>query len=59
MQIRCNFPDISYLRETQKNNFQFFNNSILTHMYNIFFHQTIMLWKPGTGPHFIITANSL
>ena len=21
--IRCNFPDISYLSETQKNNFQF------------------------------------
>ena len=26
MQIRCNFPDISYLSETQKNNFQFLNN---------------------------------
>ena len=25
MQIRCNFPDISYLSETQKNNFQFLN----------------------------------
>ena len=23
MQIRCNFPDISYLSEMQKNNFQF------------------------------------
>ena len=23
MQIRCYFPDISYLSETQKNNFQF------------------------------------
>ena len=23
MQIRCNFPDISYLSERQKNNFQF------------------------------------
>ena len=23
MQIRCNFPDISYLSETQKNTFQF------------------------------------
>ena len=23
MQIRCNFPDISYLSETQKNNFGF------------------------------------
>ena len=23
--IRCNFPDISYLSETQKNNFQFLN----------------------------------
>ena len=28
MQIRCNFPDISYLSETQKNNFQFLNDSI-------------------------------
>ena len=26
MQIRCNFPDISYLSETQKNNFQFLMN---------------------------------
>ena len=24
-QIRCNFPDISYISETQKNNFQFLN----------------------------------
>ena len=30
MQIRCNFPDISYLSETQKNNFQFLKqNAIL------------------------------
>ena len=28
-------------------------------MYNIFFYQMIMMWKPGTGPHFVITANSL
>ena len=27
MQIRCNFPDISYLSETQKNNFQFLNKT--------------------------------
>ena len=27
MQIRCNFPDISYLSETQKNNFQFLNEN--------------------------------
>ena len=27
MQIRCNFPDILYLSETQKNNFQFLNES--------------------------------
>ena len=25
MQIRCNFPDISYLSEMQINNFQFVN----------------------------------
>ena len=28
MQIRCNFPDISYLSETQKNNFQFLSKQI-------------------------------
>ena len=26
MQIRCNFSDISYLSETQKNKFQFLND---------------------------------
>ena len=26
MQIRCNFSDISYLNETQKNNFQFLSD---------------------------------
>ena len=25
MQIKCNFPNMSYLSETQKNNFQFLN----------------------------------
>ena len=30
MQIRCNFPDISYVSETQNNNFQFLNNNPLT-----------------------------
>ena len=30
MQIRYNFPDISYLSETQKNNFQFLNNDQIT-----------------------------
>ena len=29
MQIRCNFPDISYLSETQKNNFQFLSDNLL------------------------------
>ena len=29
MQIRCNFPDISYLSETQKNNFQFLKETIV------------------------------
>ena len=28
MQIRCNFPDISYLSETQKNDFQFLSESV-------------------------------
>ena len=30
MQIRCNFPDISYLSETQKNNFQFLKDVTIT-----------------------------
>ena len=30
MQIRCNFPDISYLSETQKNNFQLLNDVALS-----------------------------
>ena len=39
MQIRCNFPDISYLSETQKNNFQFLNEmSFKLHL--------ILAWKP-------------
>ena len=29
MQIRCNFPDISYLSETQKNTFQFLTFAII------------------------------
>ena len=29
MQIRCNFPDISYLSETQENNFQFLNKQLI------------------------------
>ena len=35
------------------------NNSILIHLYNIFFYQMIMMWKSGTGQNFFITANSL
>ena len=31
MQIRCNFPDISYLSETQKNNFQFLSVTCYAH----------------------------
>ena len=30
MQIRCNFSDISYLSETQKNNFQFLNEGFFS-----------------------------
>ena len=30
MQIRCNFPDISYLSETQKNNYQFLSEVVLS-----------------------------
>ena len=37
MQIRCNFPDISYLSETQKNNFQFLNKTIISETFCVFF----------------------
>ena len=36
MQIRCNFPDISYLSETQKNNFQFLNIYISKQAFNVY-----------------------
>ena len=35
------------------------NNSLKIHLYNIFFYQMIIMWKPGTGQYFIIKANSL
>ena len=34
MQIVCNFPDITYLSETQKNNFQFLSQ-LTTDSYHI------------------------
>ena len=33
MPIRCNFSDISYLSETQKNNFQFLDVATLSFLY--------------------------
>ena len=35
------------------------NNSILIHLYNIFFYKMIIMWKSCNGPNFFITANSL
>ena len=35
------------------------NNSILIHLYNIFFYQMIIMWKSGNGKNFFVTANSL
>ena len=35
------------------------NNSIFNHLYNIFFHKLIIMWKSGNGQNFFITANSL
>ena len=35
MQIRCNFPDISYISETQKNNFQFLIRTHLAYIANV------------------------
>ena len=35
------------------------NKSTEIHFIIDFFYQLIMIWKPGTGSHFLITANSL
>ena len=35
------------------------NNSILIHLYNIFFYNMIIMLKSGNGRNFFITANSL
>ena len=35
------------------------NNSILIHLYYIFFYQMIIMLKSGIGQNFFITANSL
>ena len=35
------------------------NNSILIHLYNIFFYQMIIMLKSGNGQNFFKTANSL
>ena len=37
--IRCNLNDISYLSETQKNNFQFLNEDPHEMQHNALFHQ--------------------
>ena len=34
-------------------------NSILIHLYNIFFYQMIIMLKSGNGQNFFLTANSL
>ena len=34
MQIRCSFPDISYLSETQKNNFKFLTKTVSKQSYS-------------------------
>ena len=49
MQIRCNFPDISYLSETQKNNFQFLSvsNIILALRWAIVAHWATCLMFPA------------
>ena len=49
MQIRCNFPDISYLSETQKitfnsYNYNFFCFSVLFSIYNTYVFLNNMLW---------------
>ena len=35
MQIRCNFPDISYLSETQKNNIQFLRKTKFSFLFDV------------------------
>ena len=49
MQIRCNFPDISYLSETQKNNFWFLNNFKIYMRFDDF-QILMMLLEAGAQP---------
>ena len=48
MQIRCNFPDISYLSETQKNNFQFFSKQSKSKTSVLIWIQTV--WHSDSVP---------
>ena len=51
MQIRCNFPDISYLSETQKNNFQFLNKDNWT----VFQYGEVSLYSACNEKHAFFT----
>ena len=66
MQIRCNFPDISYLSEMQKNNFQFLNDSQSAYsLWPLSAHQRNAIhdkWHFTGGPkvaHFCIPTGTL
>ena len=65
MQIRCNFPDISYLSETQKNNFQFligigYLSLVLLNLDLFFFENAVdpdnLTWKPSDQDPFFYSA---
>ena len=44
---------------SNKTDVYIWNDSILIHLYNIFFYQTIIMLKSGNGQNFLLTANSL
>ena len=49
-EVRCNFPDISYLSETQKKNFQFLKSDVIrvSELLSVA-SQLIKMWRNDSG----------
>ena len=56
--IRCNFPDISYLNETQKNSFQFLIKSVSS-SFSLCFIPTILTFSTTFLAHAIFWFHTL
>ena len=60
MQIRCNFPDISYLSETQKNNFQFLNKDQETPLFHVWlFGADLTMCKLNQRPIIFVMQSNI